>query len=73
MDILAVRALSDEELSSELNDTYRELMNVRFRLSTRQLGNTNELRKVRKTIARMKTVMRQRGIVEKLNERDKEN
>ena len=37
MDILAVRALSDEELSSELNDTYRELMNVRFRLSTRQL------------------------------------
>ncbi len=65
MDILAVRALSDEELSSELNDTYRELMNVRFRLSTRQLGNTNELRKVRKTIARMKTVMRQRGIVEK--------
>jgi len=65
LDILAVRALSDEELSSELNDTYRELMNVRFRLSTRQLGNTNELRKVRKTIARMKTVMRQRGIVEK--------
>ena len=65
MDILAVRALSDEELSSELNDTYRELMNVRFRLSTRQLGNTNELRRVRKTIARMKTVMRQRGIVEK--------
>ena len=65
MDILAVRALSDEDLSSELNDTYRELMNVRFRLSTRQLGNTNELRKVRKTIARMKTVMRQRGIVEK--------
>ena len=65
MDILAIRALSDEELSSELNDTYRELMNVRFRLSTRQLGNTNELGRVRKTIARMKTVMRQRGIVEK--------
>ncbi len=65
MDILAIRALTDEQLSSELNSTYRELMNVRFRLSTRQLNNTNELRKVRKTIARMRTIMRQRGIVEK--------
>jgi len=65
LDILAIRALTDEQLSSELNSTYRELMNVRFRLSTRQLNNTNELRKVRKTIARMRTIMRQRGIVEK--------
>ena len=65
MDILEIRALTDEQLSSELSSTYRELMNVRFRLSTRQLNNTNELRKVRKTIARMRTIMRQRGIVEK--------
>lgn len=65
MDIREVRALTDEQLTSELNSTYRELMNVRFRLSTRQLNNPQELRKVRKTIARVKTVMRQRGMVER--------
>ena len=65
MDILEIRALTNEQLTSELNGTYRELMNVRFRLSTRQLNNPQELRKVRKTIARVKTVMRQRGMVER--------
>jgi len=65
LDILEIRALTNEQLTSELNGTYRELMNVRFRLSTRQLNNPQELRKVRKTIARVKTVMRQRGMVER--------
>jgi len=65
LDILEIRALTNEQLTSELNDTYRELMNVRFRLSTRQLDNPQELRKVRKTIARVKTIMRQRGMVER--------
>ena len=65
MDILEIRALTNEQLLSELNSTFRELMNVRFRLSTRQLDNPQELRKVRKTIARVKTVMRQRGMVER--------
>ena len=63
MDILEIRALTDEQLVSELDSTYREMMNVRFRLSTRQLNNPQELRKVRKTIARVKTVMHQRRIV----------
>ncbi len=64
MDILEIRALSDEQLTSELNSSYRELMNVRFRLSTRQLNSPQELKKARKSIARVKTVMRQRGIAE---------
>lgn len=65
MDILEIRALTDEQLASELDSTYRELMNVRFRLSTRQLNNPQELRNVRKTIARVKTVIRQRGLLER--------
>jgi len=65
LDILEIRALTNEQLTSELDSTYRELMNVRFRLSTRQLDNPQELRKVRKTIARVKTVMRQRGMGER--------
>ena len=65
MDILAIRALTNEQLSSELYSTYREMMNVRFRLSTRQLDNPQELRKLRNAIARVKTVMRQRGMAER--------
>jgi large subunit ribosomal protein L29 len=65
LDILEIRALTDEQLASELDSTYKELMNVRFRLSTRQLNSPQELRKVRKTIARVKTVMRQRIMVER--------
>lgn len=65
MDIIEIRNLSDEQLGSELDSSYRELMNLRFRLSTRQMDNPNELRKVKKTIARVKTVMRQRGMRER--------
>ncbi|MBI2855787.1 MAG: 50S ribosomal protein L29 [Chloroflexi bacterium] len=62
MDILEIRNLTDPQLRSELDSSMRELMNVRFRLSTRQLDNPQELRKVRKTIARLKTVMSERGM-----------
>ena len=65
MDIIEIRNLSDEQLRSELDSSFRELMNLRFRLSTRQIDSPNELRKVRKTIARVKTVMRQRGMGER--------
>ena len=65
MDIIEIRNLSDQQLTSELDSSYRELMNLRFRLSTRQLDSPEELRKVKKTIARVKTVMRQRGIRER--------
>ena len=64
MDILEIRALTNEQLAAELESTYRELMNIRFRISTRQLDNPQELRKVRKTIARVKTVMKQREMSE---------
>lgn len=64
VDIGEIRNLTNEQLSSELDSTFRELMNVRFRLSTRQMDNPRELTKVKKTIARIKTVMRQRGVRE---------
>lgn len=65
MDIIEIRNLNDEQLRSELDSSFRELMNLRFRLSTRQIDSPNELRKVKKTIARVKTVMRQRGMGER--------
>ena len=62
MRISDVRELNDTELVKELGDQERALMNLRFRKATMQLTNTNELGNTRKTIARVKTVIRERSI-----------
>ena len=63
MQIHEIRALSQEDIAKELESTYKELMNVRFRLATRQLSDTSQIKKVRRGIARIKTVMRERELV----------
>ncbi len=62
MQIHDVRALTDQQLREELEKTYRELMNLRFRAATNQLPNTNLPRSVRKTIARLRTIIREREL-----------
>ena len=57
-----IRALSDGELAKRLEEAHQELFNLRFRLATRQLGNHRELPKVKRRIARIKTVMREREL-----------
>ncbi|MCI0845629.1 MAG: 50S ribosomal protein L29 [Chloroflexi bacterium] len=57
-----IRALNDEQLLEELEKTQREMMNVRFRAATNQLPNTNLPRVVRKTIARLQSVIRERQL-----------
>jgi len=66
MQINEVRELNDVELHRELDDQQRGLMNLRFRKATMQLTNTNELATTRKTIARIKTVIRERQITANL-------
>jgi large subunit ribosomal protein L29 len=57
-----LRELSDEDLTKELDDTYRQLFTARLQLSTRQLANTSLARKVRRRIARIKTIQREREL-----------
>ena len=64
MVIHEIRALTDQQLRDELVKTNRELMNLRFRAATNQLPNSNLPRSVRKSIARLRTVMREREFVE---------
>ncbi len=64
MRIYEIRALSQEDLEKELQETYKEALSVRFRLSTRQLSDTSQQRKVRNKIARIKTVLRERELLE---------
>jgi large subunit ribosomal protein L29 len=58
--------VSAEDLAEKLAEAKEELFNLRFQNATGQLDNTARLRAVRKDIARIYTVMRERelGIVE---------
>jgi large subunit ribosomal protein L29 len=62
MRIEEVRDKSAEDLAKELDESYRELMNLRFQRATHQLINVYEVKKVRKTIARILTVLREREL-----------
>jgi large subunit ribosomal protein L29 len=55
-----VRELDVEELEQRLGETRRELFNLRFQHATGQLENTGQLKEVRRTIARLLTVLNQK-------------
>ncbi len=57
-----IRALSLGELPKQLEEAQQELFNLRFRQATKQLVNYREIGNVRKRIARMKTIMREREL-----------
>lgn len=65
MKVDKIRAMSENELAKQLDDAYQELFNLRFRHATRQLSNYSEIRKVKKKIAQMKTIMRERELAGK--------
>ncbi len=57
-----IRALSDEDLAKQIESAYEELFNLRFRLATRQLVNHREPTSVKRKIARLKTIIREREL-----------
>lgn len=56
------RNLSTEDLEKQLEETREELFNLRFRLATKQLVNHREVRRVKKKIARLKTLLTEREL-----------
>ncbi|NLN29501.1 MAG: 50S ribosomal protein L29 [Firmicutes bacterium] len=58
----AFRDLSSAELERKLADLKEELFNLRFQAATGQLDNPMRIREVRKDIARVKTIMREREL-----------
>ena len=65
MDIAKVRELSDGELGTELVTQRRNLYDLRFQLAPRQLTAHSQLTQARRAIARLLTVMTERGIDER--------
>ena len=62
MKIEEIRAFGDEELLKRLEEARQELFNLRFRLATRQLVNHRELPKIKRRIARMSTIIKEREL-----------
>jgi large subunit ribosomal protein L29 len=61
-DAAELRELDDDELEARLLEFRRELLNLRFQLATGQLDNPARLGQVRKDVARVLTVLRDREI-----------
>ena len=57
-----LRGMGDQELVDELYDTRRELMNLRFRATTMQLSDVNQIKRTKRRVAQILTVMRQREL-----------
>lgn len=57
-----LRTLDDDELVARLREAKEELFNLRFQVATGQLDNNRRLQQVRRTIARIYTLMRQREL-----------
>ncbi|GIO22958.1 50S ribosomal protein L29 [Oceanobacillus sp. J11TS1] len=57
-----IRDLTTAEIEQNVKTLKEELFNLRFQLATGQLENTARIREVRKSIARLKTVVRQREL-----------
>ncbi|HDA4235056.1 TPA: 50S ribosomal protein L29 [Staphylococcus aureus] len=57
-----IRDLTTSEIEEQIKSSKEELFNLRFQLATGQLEETARIRSVRKTIARLKTVAREREI-----------
>ena len=57
-----LRDMTSAELASQLDDAYQELFNLRFQRTTGQLTNTDRFQQVRRNVARVKTILREREL-----------
>jgi len=57
-----LRELPDDELYVRIESAKEELFNLRFQLATGQLDNTARLKEIRRDVARLATVLREREI-----------
>jgi len=55
-----IRALSTADLLKQLEEAHQELLDLRFRLETRQLVNHREIPRVKRKIARLNTIIKER-------------
>ena len=57
-----IKYLTDPELETKLSELKAELFNLRFQLAVNQLDNPTRIKTVKKNIARIKTIQREREL-----------
>ncbi len=62
MKVAEIRELSTEEIEKKLVETKKELFNLRFQQATGNLEKPSRIRDLRHTVARMKTVLKERQV-----------
>lgn len=66
MKISEIRELSNEEINAKLKESKEELFNLRFQQATGNLEKPSHIRDLRHTVARLKTVLRERELKEEV-------
>jgi large subunit ribosomal protein L29 len=62
LDLHELREQSADDLKKQLEELHQELFNLRFRVATKQLVNHRELRRVKKMIARLNTLLKEKEL-----------
>jgi len=62
MKIKEIREFSDRQLYEKENELKEELFNLRFQLATGQLDNPMRIKEVKRSIARVKTIIKERDV-----------
>lgn len=61
-----IRKLSNEELNSKIEESQKEIFNLRFSQATGSLEKPSRINELRKLVARMKTVLKERELNEEV-------
>ena len=62
-EVADLRAMPDDRLRAELEETLRALFNLRFQAATRQLADVSQVRAARRRVARIRTLLRERDLL----------
>jgi len=57
-----IRALKNEEIQAQIDESREEMMNLRFQQSTGELSDTSRIKETRRLIARFETILREREL-----------
>jgi large subunit ribosomal protein L29 len=66
VEIVEIRDMNTEDILTAMDDAREELMRLRFQITTGELSDHNQLKHVRKNIARLLTVLRERQLKEEM-------
>ena len=60
-----IRDMTDDEIKTRISDAQEELFRLRFRSATQQIENPSLIQSLRRDVARMRTILRQREMANK--------